>query len=118
MVTKQTAKAMVKKAIVVKEAFNKSTLIKSLVEATCLPKKEVEAVMCTLTQIIEAHISKKGPGLFVLPGIAKFRVIKKPATKARSGKNPFTGEPMTFKAKPATNVVKIRSLKKLKDIAK
>jgi nucleoid DNA-binding protein len=48
-------------------------------------------------------------------GLAKFRVIRKPATKARKGVNPFTGEPTTFAAKPARNVVKVKPLKKLKD---
>ena len=71
-----------------------------------------------LSDVIELHLKKKGPGEFTLPGIAKFRVIHKPATKARQGVNPFTGEQMMFAAKPARNVVKIRALKKLKDMAK
>jgi nucleoid DNA-binding protein len=43
-------------------------------------------------------------------------VQHKPATKERQGTNPFTGEPTTFKAKPARNVVKVRPLKRLKDM--
>ena len=43
-------------------------------------------------------------------------VKKKPARKARRGINPFTGEEQMFKAKPATKVVKIRPLKKLKEM--
>ena len=46
----------------------------------------------------------------------KIKVVRKPATKARKGVNPFTGEPMTFKAKPARNVVKVLALKALKDM--
>jgi nucleoid DNA-binding protein len=75
-------------------------------------------VINSVQSVIEAHLSKKGPGVFTLPGIVKFRVIKKPATKARKGVNPFTGEPMTFKAKPARNVIKVRLLKNLKDTVK
>jgi DNA-binding protein HU-beta len=45
-------------------------------------------------------------------------MVHKPATKSRKGTNPFTGEPMTFAAKPARNIVKIRALKKLKEAAK
>jgi nucleoid DNA-binding protein len=41
---------------------------------------------------------------------------KKPATKARKGINPFTGEATTFAAKPARTMVKVRPLKKLKDM--
>jgi nucleoid DNA-binding protein len=46
----------------------------------------------------------------------KCKVIRKPATKARKGINPFTGEPTTFKAKPARNVIKVRALKALKEM--
>ena len=44
----------------------------------------------------------------------KMKRVKKPATKARKGINPFTGEEMMFKAKPARNVVKVQALKGLK----
>jgi nucleoid DNA-binding protein len=46
----------------------------------------------------------------------KIKTIRKPATRARKGINPFTGEETTFKAKPARNVVKILPLKGLKDM--
>jgi nucleoid DNA-binding protein len=35
---------------------------------------------------------------------------------ARKGINPFTGQETTFKAKPARTVIKVRALKKLKDM--
>ena len=57
---------------------------------------------------------KKAGGLLV-PGFAKFVVIKKPATKARKGTNPFNGEPMMFKAKPARKIVRARPVKAAKD---
>ncbi|HMI00513.1 MAG TPA: HU family DNA-binding protein, partial [Bradyrhizobium sp.] len=50
-----------------------------------------------------------------VPGFAKFVVIKKAATKARKGVNPFNGEPMTFKAKPARKIVRARPVKAAKD---
>ena len=43
--------------------------------------------------------------------------VRKPATKARKGVNPFTKEEVMFKAKPASTVVKVRPLKGLKDMA-
>ena len=49
--------------------------------------------------------SLRGNGLFTLPGLLKLKVVKRPATKAREGINPFTGEKMTFKAKPASKKV-------------
>jgi hypothetical protein len=70
-----------------------------------------------LTNIIDGHIKKKGVGEFVLPGLLKIMTIKKPATKARKGINPFTGLETTFKAKPASTTVKVRPLKKLKEMA-
>jgi nucleoid DNA-binding protein len=51
----------------------------------------------------------------VLPGFAKFVVVKKPATKERQGINPFTKEPITIKAKPARKVLKARPVKAAKD---
>ena len=50
-----------------------------------------------------------------MPGFAKFVVIKKPATKERSGINPFTKESTIFKAKPARKIVKARPVKAAKD---
>jgi nucleoid DNA-binding protein len=104
-----------KQPLVVKDAFNKSQVVKYLAETTCLTKANINAVMDTLGEIIEGHLKKRGPGEFTLLGLAKFRIINKPATKARKGVNPFTGEPTTFAAKPARNIVKIKALKRLKD---
>jgi len=53
--------------------------------------------------------------VFLVPGFAKFVVIKKPATKARKGVNPFTGVPTVFKAKPARKIVRARPIKAAKD---
>lgn len=106
------------KPLSITKAFSKTEIAQSIVEMVGITKKQAIETIEALTHIINAHISKKGPGIFVFPGLAKFKVIKKPATKSRKGKNPFTGEEMTFAAKPARNVVKIRALKKLKDIAK
>jgi nucleoid DNA-binding protein len=55
-------------------------------------------------------------GQFTLPGLMKIEVKKKPATKGRKGINPFTGEEMVFKAKPAHGAFKIKPLKKMKDM--
>jgi len=62
-----------------------------------------------------AHQELKKAGLFTLPGFAKFRVIKKPATKASRGLNPFTKQPQTFAAKPASKAVRARPIEAIKD---
>lgn len=111
------AKAPAKKSVAVTEAFNKTQLLTELATATELTKKQVSAVLDELAGVIERHVKKNAVGAFTLPGLAKIKIVRKPATKARKGINPFTGEETTFKAKPASNKVKILPLKKLKDFA-
>jgi nucleoid DNA-binding protein len=96
--------------------YTKSQLYTEIATLTEVPKRDVAAVFDALTQIIEQHISKKGVQLFKLPGLLKVKVIRKPATKARRGINPFTKEEVMFKAKPARNVVKVQALKALKEM--
>ena len=79
--------------------MTKSQLIEQIATKSELAKKDVKGVIETLAEIGYKELKKNG--VFLVPGFAKFVVIKKPATKARKGTNPFTGEAMTFKAKPA-----------------
>ena len=106
-----------KKPVSVKERFSKTQLLTQISDTTEVSRKQVSEVLDELTNIIDAHVSKKGPGEFVMPGLFKIVCVKKPARKARKGINPFTGEETTFKAKPASIQVKIRPLKKLKEMA-
>jgi len=100
----------------VDKAFTKGQLFSMLAGRTGLQRKEVIALFDELRAVIQAHVKKQGPGQFTLPGLVKLTVNHKPATKARKGTNPFTGEEMMFKAKPARNVVKARALKQLKEM--
>ena len=68
--------------------------------------------MDALTEVGYKELKKNG--VFVVPGFAKFVVVKKPATKDREGTNPFTGEEMIFKAKPAREIVRARPVKAAK----
>jgi DNA-binding protein HU-beta len=92
--------------------LTKSQLIEKISGETELAKRDVKGVLETLCAIGYKELKKAG--VFVVPGFAKFVVIKKPATKARKGTNPFTGEPMTFKAKPARKIVRARPVKAAK----
>ena len=94
--------------------MTKSELIGQIAEHSKLKKGDVKGVMETLAAIGYKELKKNGS--FLVPGFAKFVVIKKPATKARDVINPFTKEPMTYKAKPARNVVKALPLKSLKEM--
>ena len=105
-----------KKAAAPAKAPTKSQIMAHIAEDTGLSRKEVGAVFDSLNGVIKKNLGRRGPGVFSVPGLMKIKVVKKPATKARKGINPFTGEETTFKAKPARNVVKIRPLKNLKDM--
>ena len=98
----------------VSKARTKSQILTAISHVTAVSKRDIGAVFECLGELI-GHDLKKGPGSFTVPGLMKVVVVKKPATKARKGVNPFTGEEMMFKAKPARNVVKVRPLKGLKD---
>jgi nucleoid DNA-binding protein len=93
--------------------MTKSQLIEKIAAANELARKDVKGVMETLATIGYQELKKNS--VFLVPGFAKFVVIKKPATKARKGTNPFSGEPMTFKAKPARKIVRARPVKAAKD---
>ena len=114
--TARKLKSKAEKVTAIKECMTKSQILAHLAEVTELTKKQVELVLEKLIDLSQAHLKKGGAGEFVIPGLAKCMVKRKPATKARKGINPFTGEAMTFKAKPARNVVKIRPLKRLKEM--
>jgi nucleoid DNA-binding protein len=105
-----------KKVVAAKVAMTKSGIMDEIAGNTGLTKKQVSSVFGELSVMIERHIKKGAVGKFALPGLMKVEVKRKPATKARKGINPFSGEETIFKAKPARNVVKIRPLKKLKDM--
>ncbi|MEM1071351.1 MAG: HU family DNA-binding protein [Planctomycetota bacterium] len=94
----------------------KSEVQSLIAEHVGISKKEVAAVFDTMGTLIAADLKKGNAGVFNVPGLMKVTVQRKPATKARKGINPFTGEPTIFKAKPARNVVKVRPLKALKDM--
>ncbi|MCH2210635.1 MAG: HU family DNA-binding protein [Fuerstiella sp.] len=98
------------------KALTKTQILNSLAEETGLNRKEIASVFDELGNLIGKNLGRRGPGVFNIPGLMKVKVIRKPATKARKGINPFTKEETIFKAKPARNVVKIQPLKALKDM--
>jgi len=121
---KKTAKKKAKVSVTaapevksIKDPMTKSALHAEIAERTGLTKKQVSTVFDELSAIISGHVKRNGAGIFTLPGLVKMKVVRKPATKARKGINPFTGEPAVFKAKPARNIVKALALKALKDMA-
>lgn len=121
-VTGSKSKAVAKKPQALKisvgnKPFTKSEFVSTIAEHTELNRKEITNVMNVISEIIAAHVKKRGPAAFSWPGLFKMKTVTKPATKAREGTNPFTGEKMMFKAKPASRKVKILPLKQLKEMA-
>jgi nucleoid DNA-binding protein len=95
-------------------APTKSEILATISKETELSKKQVGAVFDSLSGAIKKSL--RSHGLFTFPGLLKMKVVKKPATKAREGINPFNGEKMMFKAKPASKKVRIAALKTLKEM--
>ena len=93
-------------------APTKSEIVAQICKDAELSRKQVAAVFESLNGQIKKSL--RSGGLFTLPGLLKLKVVKKPATKAREGINPFTGEKMMFKAKPASKKVRVMPLKSLK----
>ena len=95
--------------------MSKGQFVTAVAEKSGLTKKETNAALEAITAVVTRELSKKGPGEVVFPGLLKLTVVNKPATREHAGVNPFTKEPMTYKAKAARKVVKIRALKALTD---
>jgi DNA-binding protein HU-beta len=94
-------------------APTKSEILTTISRDNELTKKQVGAVFDSLSAVIKKSL--RGHGVFTFPGLMKMKVVKKPATKAREGINPFNGEKIMFKAKPASKKVRIAALKTLKE---
>ena len=94
----------------------KSQIYSEIAESTNLSRKQVAGVFEAMGGLIKRDLSQRGPGIFTVPGLMKIKRVHKPATKAREGVNPFTGEKMMIKAKPASKKVRIRALKNLNEM--
>ena len=105
-----------KKAKTNAKARTKSEVFGALADSTDLTKRQISCIFDELAGLIKKDLGKRGPGVFTVPGLMKIKVVRKPATKSRKGINPFSGEEMIFKAKPARNVVKVLALKGLKSM--
>ena len=101
-----------------KKPLTKSELLTTIAEETELTRRDVGAVLESLSECIGKSLGRRGPGVFTLPGLIKIEKKKVPARKARRGvPNPFRpGELMDIAAKPASTKVKVRPLKNLKSM--
>lgn len=95
--------------------MSKSLFVTKLAEKSGLDRKQAAIALDAINAMVAEQLGKQGPGEVLIPGLLKLSVIDKPATPEREGINPFTKEPMTYKAKAARKVIKVRPLKALKD---
>jgi nucleoid DNA-binding protein len=98
------------------KARTKGGFFQTIAEHVGIPRRDVAGVFHVMGSMIKSDLSKSGSGVATLPGLLRITVKRKPATKARPGINPFTKEPITIKAKPARNVVRVRPLRALKEM--
>lgn len=98
-----------------KGPLTKSNLIQTIADKSDgkLTRKDVKGILESVATIGYSELKKNG--VFVVPGLVRMVVVKKPATKARKGINPFTKQEVMFKAKPARKVIKGRPVKAAKD---
>ncbi len=106
---------MAKKAASAK-AMSKTEVYNQLAEATGLTKKQVGSVFDALSEMIGKQLSKKGPGIFTVPGLMKIKRRERKAVPAGERRVPGSNEMKWFPAKPPSTTVRVAALKRLKDM--
>jgi nucleoid DNA-binding protein len=112
-------KAAKKKPIKIMPATSRRSradIVKQIAVSTELKPRQVKDVFQALSAVMAADLGKKGPGEFNFNGLVKLRTVNKAATKARMGRNPFTGQEIMIRAKPASRKVRARALRPLNDM--
>ncbi len=87
--------------------MTQTAIIKELAETAGVNNKVSKQFMETLAQLAVRETKKNG--VFILPGIGR---LVRAERKARTGRNPATGEAIKI---PAKKVVKFRIAKSVKD---
>jgi nucleoid DNA-binding protein len=112
---KKTTKKKTASSTAAAKPPTKSEIYRTLADQTDLTRKDVVAVCDALSELMAKSLKKHGQ--FNLLGLAKMTLVKKPAVKGgKMVRNPFTGEMVPQKPKPASKNVKVRAMKGLKDM--
>jgi nucleoid DNA-binding protein len=112
----KTARKKPFKATPASSRRSRAEIVREIAQGTDLKPGKVREVFDALSALMAADLGKKGPGEFNFQGLMKLRTVNKPATKARKGRNPFTGEDIMIKAKPASRKVRVRALRSLNEM--
>lgn len=97
------------------KSMSKSQFLAVLAEKSGLDGSQAIAALDTINAMITQQLSNRGPGEIIIPGLLKLSVVEKPATDRHEGIHPFTREPMTYQARAARKVIRVRPLKSLMD---
>jgi DNA-binding protein HU-beta len=95
--------------------LTKAAFIAALADGTGLDKKSVNTVLEALASLVKKELGNGGPGEVTIPNLVKLKATKKAAVPERPGIHPFTKQPMTMPAKPASMKVRAAPVKALKD---
>ena len=95
------------------KGMSKTELIAAIATESGLDKKQVNAVLDALSNIVYRELKSQND--VTIPGLVKLTSVTKPAVPEREGINPFTKEKTIFKAKPERKVIKPRPVKALKE---
>lgn len=87
--------------------MTQTQIIRELAEGAGVPTKVAKQILTNLAEIAIRETKKKG--MFVMPGLGRLKRVER---KARTGRNPATGEPIKI---PAKKVVKFTLSKAVKD---
>jgi DNA-binding protein HU-alpha len=90
--------------------MTKTELIDAMAAEVAIDKRDAKRFLDALTTVVERTI--RSGGEVPLRGLGKFKVQHR---KARTGRNPLTGNPVEI---PAKTVVKFTVAKSLKDLIK
>jgi DNA-binding protein HU-beta len=93
-------------------ALTQTQLADAVAERADLSRADAKRALTALEEIVLDEISNAEK--VKVGNLVQLTVRLKPATKARQGRNPATGEEITISAKPASVDVRARALAKAK----
>jgi nucleoid DNA-binding protein len=93
--------------------MTKTEFFSALQDRTGIAKHDLTSVFNAMSDIVTEGLKTSGEAS--IPGIVKFKAVKKAASAERPGINPFTKQPVTIPAKPESTKVKASPAKALKD---
>ena len=114
-IKKVAAKKAPAKAAPSNKPPTKGETYREICAKTGLARKDVVGVCDALTDIMVKSVKKHGSYNYL--GLMKLSLVKKPAVAGgKLVKNPFTGEMVKQKPRPASRSVRVRPMKAIKDM--